>query len=113
MQHQPIGHDAVKSPVTFREMRSELAERIVTANFLPMSALLHELLTEISKEEDSAGRGMLSAVVVRQDREMNGFIEVAAQFGRDVSDPERFWDDEIERVCKYWAANGTTATHIS
>lgn len=23
MQHQPIGHDAVKSPVTFREMRNE------------------------------------------------------------------------------------------
>ena len=22
MQHQPIGHDAVKSPVTFREMRT-------------------------------------------------------------------------------------------
>lgn len=79
-----------------------LTEKIVSANFVPNSNTLSELLTEISREEYDAGRWMLSALVVRQDRDMNGFIDVAAQLGRDVSAPEKFWSEEIDRVRDYW-----------
>lgn len=93
---------------------SGLTEKIASANLVPNSPILSAALTEISEEENASGRWMLSAVVIRKDGEKNnGFIEVAARLGRDVSDPEKCWDAEIEQVCKYWAANGTKATHLS
>lgn len=93
---------------------SGLTEKIVSANFVPHSAILSAALTEISQEENAAGRGMLSAVVVRKDgAKKNGFIRVAAGLGRDVSDPERCWDTEIEQVCRYWVAQDTKTTHLS
>lgn len=93
---------------------SGLTEKIVSANLVPNSEILSAALTEISEEENAAGRGMLSAVVIRKDGEKkNGFIEVAARLGRDVSNPEQCWDAEIERVCKYWSAHSTKITHLS
>jgi hypothetical protein len=81
---------------------------------VPNSPILSAALTELSEEENTAGRGMLSAVVIRKDGEKNnGFIEVAARLGRDVSDPEKCWDAEIDQVCKYWSAHGAKTTHLS
>jgi hypothetical protein len=57
------------------------------------------LLREISVEEDTAGRGLLTAVVVRSSGlPGSGFFELAAERGRDVSDRETCWRREHERV---------------
>jgi hypothetical protein len=63
------------------------------------------MLGEVSAAEDEAGRGLLTAVVVRQDtlRPGLGFFRMAARQGRDVSDPAACWERERERVYAAWA----------
>lgn len=95
---------------------SELAETVESASLKPFSQPLFAVLTELSEEEDAAGRGMLSAVVIRKDRRKprkSGFIKLAARLGRDVTDVRECWDAEIERVCTYWVARKAKPTHLS
>lgn len=95
---------------------SELAETVESASLKPFSQPLFAVLTELSEEEDAAGRGMLSAVVIRKDRRKprkSGFIRLAAKLERDVSNARACWDAEIERVCTYWSAHSTKITHLS
>lgn len=60
------------------------------------------ILRRISTEEDAAGRGLLTAVVVRSDtgRPGKGWFDLAAQRGRRdaVTDPERTWEEEVKLV---------------
>lgn len=60
------------------------------------------VLRRISIEEDDAGRGLLSALVVRDDtgRPGKGWFELAGQRGRPAAttDPERAWADEVAHV---------------
>jgi hypothetical protein len=61
---------------------------------------LAHFLGEISTEEDAAGRGMLTAVVVhKHDRWPGaGFFELAQSLGRRVSDPEKVWIAELDKL---------------
>ena len=62
---------------------------------------LASLLRELSTEEDEAGRGLLSAVVVRAGGEGlpgGGFFRLAESRGRDVGDRRAAWRAEVERV---------------
>jgi hypothetical protein len=60
---------------------------------------LAALLREISMEEDAAGRGLLSAVVVRgSGLPGGGFFQLAEERGRDTSDREACWRAEHARV---------------
>ena len=66
---------------------SELVENLTTVRFEAHDPRLNQLLDEITSEEDSAGRGMLSAVVVHKNDDMfpgDGFFELAKRLGRDV-----------------------------
>ena len=79
---------------------SILAGRISSIGFGPHDFAFHHLLGEISVEEDAAGRGMLSALVVHRDDGApgSGFFDLARSMGRDVRDQDRFWSDEVRRV---------------
>jgi hypothetical protein len=84
----------------------DLASRIRAVPLAPNDAMLAGLLGEISTAEDEAGRGLLTALVVRQDtlRPGRGFFRMAARQGRDTSDPLACWERERERVYAAWAA---------
>lgn len=82
----------------------ELAHRIRSVRLTPRHPWLYELLDDISREEDSQGRGMLSVVVVRKDTRLpgEGFYRLARKLGRDVSDRKRCWEIEFEKVIQAW-----------
>lgn len=84
---------------------SELAGSVNSIDFEPDSFAFHHMLGEISTEEDSQGRGMLSVVVVQKDGDMQpgaGFFELAKKLGRDTSDTLKCWAEELQRVSDCW-----------
>ena len=83
---------------------SELVSQIRTIHIKPHAYALAAMLGEISAEEDAAGRGMLSAIVVRKSDSMpgTGFFRFAEGLGHDTSDALKFWVDELAKVHAYW-----------
>ncbi len=84
---------------------SVLVLKVRTITFDPNAYALAHMLGEISTEEDAAGRGMLSVVVVHKHGDMKpgpGFFELAKQLGRKVSDKDKFWIDELSKVHGWW-----------
>ena len=87
---------------------NELASRITGLRLEPDSLALRELLGEISAEEDMAGRGMLSVVVIHQAEDClpgHGFFTLARGLGRDTSNKEKLWAAEFARVREVWKEN--------
>jgi molybdopterin synthase catalytic subunit len=85
---------------------SELAEQIHSMNFEAHDQRLFHLLGEISSEENAAGRGMLSVIVVHKAGDMQpgpGFFELAKRLGRDTSDILRCWVEELKKVHAVWS----------
>lgn len=81
---------------------SELTGKVHTIHFSPDDSALHHMLDEISREEDAAGRGMLSVIVVHKtgdSRPGQGFFKLGTKLGRDVSDREKCWIEEFRKVC--------------
>jgi hypothetical protein len=63
-------------------------------------------LEEISVDEDRAGRGMLTALVVQKYGEHKpgpGFFELARKLGRDTKQMDKCWIDELNTVYTAWA----------
>jgi hypothetical protein len=62
------------------------------------------MLGEISPEEDAAGHGMLTVIVVHKHDQQpgQGFFELAEELGRDVSDRPQYWIQDWNRVRTYW-----------
>lgn len=86
---------------------SELGTQLRPIAFEPDSKAFHQMLGEISSEEDDAGRGMLSVLVVHKDGDMRpgpGFFSLAADRGRDIADQDRVWVGEFNRVVAYWTS---------
>lgn len=84
---------------------SKLCSQVKTTTLEPNSPLLAYLLDQISQEEDHAGRGMLSVVVVHKDGDMQpgaGFYKLGQQLGKDTSDKLLFWMTEFNKVHSYW-----------
>jgi hypothetical protein len=87
---------------------SELGPDLHPLSFEPNSAAFHEMLGEISTEEDVAGRGMLSVLVVHKQGDQmpgGGFFRLAASRGRDISDLPGVWRTELDYVVAYWQSN--------
>ena len=85
---------------------SELIQQIKAVSYPPHDPRYLHLLGEISTEEESAGRGMLSAIVVDDAGHMQpgpGFLELAQGLGRDTSDLQACWIREFNKVHEYWA----------
>lgn len=98
------GHDAETWDRAKAEMRHALAERARLRGMMPYSELagnvqairlepnshaLAAMLGEISAEEDAAGRGMLTVIVVHKEGDMQpgpGFFQLAKPLGRGTSD---------------------------
>jgi hypothetical protein len=71
----------------------------------PYDSRLPQLLAEISTEEAKAGRGMMTALVVRKNgdqRPGGGFFELAKRLGFDISDREKFWLEQLNKVFGSW-----------
>ena len=85
---------------------SELTSKIISISLDPESYALAAMLGEISSEENAAGRGMLSVVVVHKTGDMQpgpGFFELAKELGRDTSDILKCWVEELKKVHAYWS----------
>jgi molybdopterin synthase catalytic subunit len=85
---------------------SELVHQISSLHLEPHDSRLFHLLGEISTEEDKAGRGMLTAIVVHKTGDMQpgpGFFELAKSLGRNTKDSLECWIKEFNRVHDYWA----------
>jgi hypothetical protein len=76
--------------ITYDELRAELG---LEGDLVPA-------LRTLSVAEDEAGRGLLTAVVVRADtrRPGAGWFRLAAERGRDVGDPDAAWEAERARL---------------
>src|SRR5579872_5681904 len=72
---------------------SELTTHIGSIAFDPHRFDFHELLYQISAEEDAAGRGLISALVVHKHDGMpgQGFFDMAQTLGRDITNKEQCW----------------------
>jgi len=83
----------------------EMVKLISSIRFEPHDPELGDLLREISTEEDTAGRGMLTAVVVRKRGGLpaRGFFCLAESLGRNVLNKRQFWQEEIRKVYDYWS----------
>jgi hypothetical protein len=81
---------------------TEFIHRICSISFeTPYDSRLPQFLAEISMEEAKAGRGMMTALVVRKNGDRmpgQGFFELAGRLGYDVSDPDKFWIEQVNKV---------------
>src|SRR6266700_2974244 len=87
---------------------SDLAGRIKAISLEAHDQRLFHLIGELSTEEDAAGHGMLSVIVVHKSGDMQpgpGFFELAKKLGRDTSDVLRCWVEELKRVHAFWSKN--------
>jgi hypothetical protein len=86
---------------------SALVARISAVRLEARDKRLDGLLEEISTDEDAAGRGMLSVVVVHKTGDLQpgpGFFELAARLGRDTTDRLKCWAEEFRRVREVWSS---------
>jgi hypothetical protein len=83
----------------------ELAQRITGITVDAYSYALYALFEEISREEDAAGRGMLSAIVVHKDDGFpgSGFFNLAQELGRNTADKQKCWVSEVTLVFRVWS----------
>jgi len=85
---------------------SELVTKIHSIHIEAHDQRLFDLLGEISSEEDAAGRGMLSVIVVHKHGDMQpgpGFFKLAEELGRDTSAILTCWVNELRNVHGYWS----------
>ena len=88
---------------------SELVEQIHAIDFTHFDTRFFHLLGELSSEEATAGRGMLTAIVVHKDGDMEpgpGFYELAQELGLDISDLLVCWVNECKKVHAAWSTAG-------
>lgn len=84
---------------------SELVSMMTSVRLDAFDARLFHLLGEVSVDEDAAGRGMLSVIVVHKVGDMQpgkGFFELADHLGRDTTDLLSCWVAELHRVHAQW-----------
>lgn len=67
--------------------------------------LVGRMLYHVANYEQRLGRPMLTALVVKSRTGMpgDGFFELAEQFGRDASDRDGAWAQELRRVREFWS----------
>lgn len=84
---------------------SELVSIIKSVTMNAYDQRLSHFLGEIAEEEEMAGRGMLTVVVVHKNGDLMpgpGFFEMAKELGHDTRDREKFWIAEWQHVQDKW-----------
>lgn len=97
---------AVRAKVSDTMSYSQLVILLKSVRLEPHDQRLFHLLDEVSTEEDAAGRGMLSAIVVHKSGDKqpgSGFFELAKKLGRDTSDITCCWIKELRKVYAQWS----------
>lgn len=90
---------ARRETVTYHRLVADLGVDLAGGSAEDSDRSLAALLRQVSTAEDEAGRGMLSAVVVRSSGlPAGGFFRLAAERGRDVTDRREAWQRELRRV---------------
>ena len=87
---------------------SELVLEMETITLEPDSYALASMLGEISSSEHTAGRGMLSVLVVHKygdQKPGSGFFNLARDLGEQVNDEDEFWVEEFRRVIDSWQSD--------
>jgi molybdopterin synthase catalytic subunit len=85
---------------------SELVRHMKSIKIEAHDPRLFHMLGEISSEEDAAGRGMLTVLVVHKVGDMQpgpGFFELAKRLGRNTSNILKCWVDELHKVHAIWS----------
>ena len=85
---------------------SDLVTQISAVRFEAHDLRLFHLLGEISEEEEAAGRGMLSVVVVHKRGDMQpgpGFFVLGEHLGYDTKDLLQFWIAQLKKVHAFWS----------
>lgn len=85
---------------------SDLVRQIKSINIEAHDQRLFYLLGEVSTEEHSEGRGMLTVIVVHKYGDMQpgpGFFDLAKQLVKDTSDILSCWVKELKNVHGYWS----------
>ena len=85
---------------------SDLVAQIASIRLEAYDQRLFHFLGEIASEEDEAGRGLLTVVVVHKVGDMQpgpGFFELAKSRGRDTSDLLKIWVAELHKVHGVWS----------
>ena len=82
---------------------SELVGEVKTVDIQPRSDALAMMLDGISRSEDAAGRGMLSALVIRKDKRMpgQGFFKLAKCLGREFDDGRGVLEQGFRGCCRF------------
>jgi hypothetical protein len=84
----------------------DLPRNITAIQLEPQSFALTIMLQEIAAEENTAGRGMLTAIVVCNSGDIQpgqGFINLAGRLGKNTNDILGCWIEELKRVYGYWS----------
>lgn len=83
----------------------DLAAKVTSISFDPHSNAFHALLGEISTDENSKKRGMISALVIKREDRLpgEGFFSLAQELGRAPHDHLKFWIEECQLVHDTWA----------
>lgn len=84
---------------------SDLAAKISAVTFEADDCGFHAFLGEISMEEDDAGHGLMTVLVVHKDGDKMpgpGWFQLAEERGRDVSALLRCWIAELKVVYAAW-----------
>ena len=85
---------------------SDLAQQITAVNFDAGDPRFNRsFLREVSVEEHQAGRGMMTALVVHRDGDMEpgpGFYELAEELGLDMTDITSCWVAALHQVHRAW-----------
>ncbi len=87
---------------------SDLVNQIQSIRFEPHEARFFHFLGQLSSEEDAAGHGMITALVVHRYGDMQpgpGFFELAESLGKDVTDVLACWIREVHKVHSFWEKN--------
>jgi len=89
----------------------QLTREISSIRFDPHGDDFRRFLGQLSWESDAAGRGMITAIVVHKhdQRPGTGFFALAAELGSDISDPDKCWSQEVERVFRDFQQERNTA----
>ena len=96
-----VNRAQVRGMIAYSDLVSEMTSLSLQAH----DPRLFHLLGQISSEEDAAGRGMLTVIVVHKVGDMQpgpGFFELAKSLGRDTGDILKCWVEELHRVHGIW-----------
>jgi len=93
---------SLRAMITYSDLSREIRSVVIGYH----DPAMDDMLLEVSRNEASRGRGLLSVIVVHKYGDMepgNGFYAPAESMGLDVSDRTACWIGELHRVHGYWS----------